>query len=154
MYARHPWALLWMRGALPGPNAMRHFEQSLAAVASAPFDELQKLELLQLVDDFVIGHALRVGEVSSWTAGDPAVAKAVEELWRRELATGRFPLTAALMKNDAVGEADGHVRWLTDPERFERALAALLDGALSQVRSRDREGQARHKQPKARGRRS
>src|SRR3569833_533110 len=29
VFARHPWALLSMQGAPPGPNAMRHFEQSL-----------------------------------------------------------------------------------------------------------------------------
>jgi AcrR family transcriptional regulator len=154
VFARHPWALLSMRGALPGPNALRHFEQSLAAVASAPFDEPGKLELLQLVDDFVMGHALRVGEVHAWTGGDPAVAKAVEEFWRRELATGRFPLTAALMKSTGDGNGEGHVRWQMDPDRFDRALTVLLDGALSRARRQRREGEARRKVAQPRRRRS
>src|SRR6185437_4489650 len=52
VFARHPWALLSMRGAPPGPNAMRHFEQSLEAVEDAPMSLEGKLALLQLVDDF------------------------------------------------------------------------------------------------------
>jgi AcrR family transcriptional regulator len=142
VFARHPWALLSMQGALPGPNALRHFEQSLAAVSNAPFDEVEKLELLKLVDDFVMGHALRVGEVHAWIGGESALAKAVEEFWRRELATGRFPLTAALMNNTADG-GQGHVRWLADPERFDRALTLLLDGAISRARRQRRGGAAR-----------
>jgi AcrR family transcriptional regulator len=145
VFTRHRWALLSMRGVPPGPNALRHFEQSLTALAHAPFDEIDKLELLKLVDDFVMGHALRVGEVHAWSNGDPAVAKAVEEFGRREIATGRFPLTAALMKGADPRDAAKHVLWLTDERRFERALAALLSGALLQMRRRRREEAARPK---------
>jgi AcrR family transcriptional regulator len=155
VFARHPWALFSMQGALPGPNALRHFEQSLAAVAGAPFDEAGRLELLNLVDDFVMGHALRAGEVHAWTAGSPAAAEGVEEFWRRELATGRFPHTAALMKNRAGGDGKTHLRWLADPQRFDRALTVLLDGALSRTRRQPREGQTRRKVAHGkRGRRS
>src|SRR5215471_4843327 len=59
VFARHPWALLSMQGAGPGPNAMRHFEQSLEALEEAPLSVAGKLALIQLVDDFVFGHTLR-----------------------------------------------------------------------------------------------
>src|ERR1700733_8252539 len=59
VFARHPWAILSMQGAPPGPNAMRHFEQCLEALEEAPIRLEGKLALLQLVDDLVFGHSLR-----------------------------------------------------------------------------------------------
>ena len=63
---RHPWAVqaLQGRGAAAqdgsfGPNGLRHFEQSLAALATAPLDTLAKFDLLTIVDDYVFGHVLR-----------------------------------------------------------------------------------------------
>ena len=55
---RHPWAVqaLQGRGAAAqdgafGPNGIRHFEQSLAAVATAPLQTATKLDLIAIVDD-------------------------------------------------------------------------------------------------------
>ena len=66
---RHPWAVqaLQGRGAAAqdgpfGPNGLRHFEQSLAAVATAPLDTAAKLDLLAIVDNYVFGHVMRAGE--------------------------------------------------------------------------------------------
>jgi hypothetical protein len=66
---RHPWAVqaLQGRGAAAqdgpfGPNGLRHCEQSLAAVATAPLDTAAKLDLLAIVDDYVFGHVMRAGE--------------------------------------------------------------------------------------------
>jgi AcrR family transcriptional regulator len=62
---RHPWAAHALRGAagthggMAGPNATRHLEQSLTALAAAPMDSVGKLELLAILDDYVTGHALR-----------------------------------------------------------------------------------------------
>jgi len=67
-FLRHPWAVqvLPETAAAParqaGPNGVRHFELSLAALASAPLSAAAKQDLLAIVDDFVIGHILRAGE--------------------------------------------------------------------------------------------
>ena len=46
IFDRHPWALRSMldgaEGAEIGPNAMRHFEQSLAAVSSLPLSDEER----------------------------------------------------------------------------------------------------------------
>src|SRR4029450_4409714 len=65
VFRRHPWARLSMRGAPPGPNGARHFEQCLAALSRTSFDRRTKLELLALVDDFVFGHGRRVAAAGS-----------------------------------------------------------------------------------------
>src|SRR5215472_8064502 len=65
VFLRHPWALHSLQGeaavhgAPVGPNGLRHFEQSLAALEHAPLDTSQKLDLLAIVDDYVFGHVLR-----------------------------------------------------------------------------------------------
>ena len=62
VYLRHPWAVRAQDeagGAPTGPNRLRHAEQSLATLDTAPFDARGKLDLLAIVDDYVFGHVLR-----------------------------------------------------------------------------------------------
>jgi AcrR family transcriptional regulator len=131
LFAQHPWALLSMRGAPPGPNAMRHFEQSLAALANAPFTVDGKLELSKLVGDFVFGHALRAAEVQ---AMEPAMIRAAEEMGRRQIATGAYPHTAALLARRKPGDRQAYLAWMVDERRFVRGLKILLDGAPRHLR--------------------
>lgn len=135
---RHPWAvqLLQGRGAAAqdgsfGPNGVRHFEQSLAAVAGAPLSTAAKLDLLAIVDDYVFGHVLRAGELHARAAAasaDPGHAAAVTGYLQDLLGTGRYPRLAALAHDPAI-------RSIADPgqlgARFERGLRALLDGAAA-----------------------
>jgi AcrR family transcriptional regulator len=60
----HPWVVgASGRGAARsdriGPNAMRHFEQSVAAVSGLGLDRAGMFELISAVDDFVIGSVAR-----------------------------------------------------------------------------------------------
>jgi AcrR family transcriptional regulator len=135
---RHPWAVqsLQGRGAAAqdgpfGPNGIRHFEQSLAAVASAPLPTAARLDLLAIVDDYVFGHVMRAGEMHARAAAasaDPGHAAAITEYVQGQLSTGRYPHLGELARDPAAPS-------LADPdtlgERFERGLQALLDGALA-----------------------
>ena len=132
---RHPWAVQALQGrggasqeGAFGPNGIRHFEQSLAAVAGAPLDTTAKLDLLTIVDDYVFGHVLRVAEQQTRSearsaADGAAIASYIEGL----LADGSYPHISALAGDAAAGS-------IGDPaeldRRFERGLAALLDGAV------------------------
>jgi AcrR family transcriptional regulator len=127
-FARHPWALVSMQGAPPGPNAMRHFEQSLEALEEAPMSPEGKLAFLQLVDDFVFGHSLRAAEASTWFGGDSNLTRSAEALGQELFKTGAFPRTAALFTGGTSRDVARHRRLLTE-DRFEQALAAVIDGA-------------------------
>jgi len=135
---RHPWALDAFRGARLGPNGMRHFEQSLAAVANAPFDLQGKLDVLGIVDDYVFGHVLRAAEGrdrSQLTDGKPA--KAVLTFAAQMMATGEFPHTEKLLGDDSGSSAWARiVKFMNDPDRFVRGLEALLDGLEARANRR------------------
>jgi AcrR family transcriptional regulator len=131
-YLRHPWAVHALQGksaaaaALGGPNALRHFEQSLAALAPAPLSTTAKLDLLALIDDFIAGHLLHAAELAERQRDvSPADAEATEAYIRAQLAGGELPRLAALADDPAArslgdaGQADA---------RFERGLRFLIDG--------------------------
>ena len=108
VFVRHPWALVSMLSAPPGPNAMRHVEQCLEVLAATSMTTKQKLTLLAMVDDFVFGHALREAAADA-TVNFEFVAK--------QLAAGAFPRLAEVF-------GDGRIDVIKD--RFERGVRALL----------------------------
>jgi AcrR family transcriptional regulator len=133
---RHPWAVASLQDAQFGPNAMRHFEQSLAAVADAQLDTASKFAILGVIDDYVVGNVLHASEArrrSDSVKTDPEAAGAMVEFGLAQLRTGEFPHTEALF-----GGAPPE-RVLDDPpgpamedksldDQFEQGLQAVLDG--------------------------
>ena len=109
IFLRHPWALVSMRSAPPGINAMRHMEQCLEALAETSLSAKQKLTLLAMIDDFVFGHALR--EAASEKAVDMEFAAA-------QVATGNFPRIAEVF-------SDGQIE--IGEDRFQMGLRLLLE---------------------------
>jgi AcrR family transcriptional regulator len=131
VFRRHPWALLSMQGAVPGPNSARHFEQCLAALSRTSFDRRTKLELLALVDDFVFGHALRTAEARSALQKEPdaEVLAAIRTWASRQYETGAFPHTFAFFGRAPAEKVVAEVAGVHDEEgRFQRGLTTLLEG--------------------------
>ncbi len=112
MLRRHPWALVAMRGAPPGPNALRHAEQCLETLSETKLSAKEKLTLLAMVDDHVFGHALREAELG--TPVDEALAQQL-------LATGAFPHLARTFRRGRIEP---------DPKRLRRGLEALIGSVL------------------------
>lgn len=112
MLTRHPWALVAMRGAEPGPNSMRHGEQCLETLSETKLSAKEKLTLLAMVDDFVFGHALR--ETESRVKFDEALAKAMVE-------AGELPRLQQTFKRGPID---------VDPRRLERGLTAIIGSFL------------------------
>jgi AcrR family transcriptional regulator len=131
-YLRHPWAIQALQGragsgASAGPNAARHFEQILAAVARSPLGPSARLDLLGIVDDYVYGHVLRAAELTERADAGEDVATMVE-LIKTRLPGADLPHLAALAGDSAAGS-------LADPgvldARFERGLRLIIEGAAA-----------------------
>jgi AcrR family transcriptional regulator len=134
-FVRHPWAMQAMSGSRGGPNGMRHFEQSLAAVSSLAIDGRAKLELIAIVDDYVFGYVFRTGEVAASFA-EMATEEVIAELmpyFEAQLATGEFPQIQHLFGADTRRTWELIVETLTSA-RFETGLDLLLDGIEAKLR--------------------
>ena len=131
-FMNHTWWLQALSGAPFGPNGMRHVEQTMAAIAHAPFDTQGKLDAVGIVDDYVFGFVYRRAELTqkSEFTGASGPSPALVEFTRRELATGQYPHFAALIGDDVVGAWTQIASQMTHERRFEIGLAALLDGLL------------------------
>jgi AcrR family transcriptional regulator len=126
---RHPWALQSLQNAPVGPNGMRHFEQSLAALSGTHLAAKEKFDLLRAVDDLVHGNALRSAEMGA-TNDDEESLRFAES----QLATGEFPHTQALFGGaDPRAVLGGIIGGTSARDRFRQELAMLLDGAAHRL---------------------
>jgi AcrR family transcriptional regulator len=124
--ARHPWILDITDDPAIGPNSVRHFDQSLEAVASLDVDLDTKLDIITAVDEYVFGFALM--ERNNLQADDGAGADMVDYV-DGLLSTGTYPQLSALAGEMGLAEAWGRIEeHFRDPGRFERNLARLLAG--------------------------
>lgn len=133
VHRRHPWVITALgRVGRLGPNAIRHFEQTLAAVAGTGSSAEERLEIATLVDEYVFGHALRM---TTGPREDDAELMAFVE---GQLKEGDFPHLRALI----YGEGGREAAWERfaavdrDPDRFARGLDRLLDGIAAQLERR------------------
>jgi AcrR family transcriptional regulator len=130
-FLRHAWAI----SAPPtsgGPNALAHFEQSLAAVSGLRADRVTRLEVILMVDDFVFGFIARElalrAERESPLAAESAIDAIVEWI-QSQLGDEDYPNVEELIggrnPRAVLDELEASVR---DVGRFERGLSRLLDG--------------------------
>jgi hypothetical protein len=128
--SQHPWALVSLRDANTGPNAMRHFEQSLQALDMVDADYATKIELWAIVDDYVHGHLLRNDEMHARTDETTgARADAALTFVKAQVETGELPRTKELFEETERG-GGWQLVWGEDAvvRRFDVGLQALLDG--------------------------
>ncbi|HEY3188654.1 MAG TPA: TetR/AcrR family transcriptional regulator, partial [Solirubrobacteraceae bacterium] len=134
-FESHPWMGEAMRprpSSVPGPNAMRHIDQSLAAVADTGLDVQGQMDLIANVDDYVIGYvfrAQRFAEEEENAPGEEWLAELFEHM-RSRIEHGDYPhLRRAVEVNRAEGRTDEELaRMAADERRFQRGLERLLDG--------------------------
>jgi AcrR family transcriptional regulator len=135
----HPWSMSSMTEAQFGPNAMRHLEQCLAALAGLGLPAQARLEIITTVDDLVFGNVLRSVESLTRAAAaeaDPDLVTAGMEYGRSLLESGEFPQLTA-MYTESIREPDQAAGPAMTEDalasEFERALASLLDGIAARM---------------------
>jgi len=127
VFSAHHWVFQRIGdGGVPGPNGMRHLEQSLQAVAGLGLDREQTFEVIGQVDDYVFGYSLR--ELQEAAEQEHDWPPEVVEFFKRELATGAYPLIDAFFGGDLEATFEEAMSMMADPGRFQRGLVRLLDG--------------------------
>jgi AcrR family transcriptional regulator len=126
----HPWAVSSLNQAQFGPNAMRHYEQSLAALATTTLSYAQKTEVTAILDDYVAGnasHAIEAQERLRAASLNPSLVAEAVAYGEALISTGGFPELTALAEQ--VRRTGGQIGPLEHLDRqFEIGLTALLDG--------------------------
>lgn len=126
-FRNHRWTLDRFGDGRPGPNGIRHFEQSLQAVAGLEeLDRNQRFELIALLDDYVFGFVLREAqELAEHERGWPPE---VAHYLQHELDSGRYPLVREYLGGDIDAANEMVNEMIREEGRFERGLQRLLDG--------------------------
>ena len=134
----HPWSLTSLNEAQFGPNASRHYEQSLAAIASLDLPVARRIELIGILDNYVAGNALNTIESlqrARAAAANPRLVTDAVAYGADLLASGEFPELAAMSREltDGVSESGPPLTGSALDRQFEVGLAALLDGLVASL---------------------
>jgi AcrR family transcriptional regulator len=135
----HPWSMSSLTEAQLGPNAIRHMEQSLAAVAGTGLPVQARFEIIATVDDLVFGNVLRSVESMTRMAlaeANPDLATAGMEYGLALLRSGDFPQLTAMYEESLREPEQAAVPSMTEDaltSEFERGLASLLDGIATRM---------------------
>jgi AcrR family transcriptional regulator len=143
-FERHPWILGAMQPRprmVPGPSSLRHFDQSVGAVADLDVDVKTKMEIVGLIDDYVFGFSLRAslaGLEERVVEAEPGWMQAVFDYMSLELETGAYPNVQRIVdENRAAGGKDEDLATMPlDEGRFERGLERILDGIEVELKRR------------------
>ena len=125
-WLRHPWVVntLGRRPAI-GPNSVKHFDESAAAVASLDIDAKTAFAIVAAIDEYAMGFAYRELSASEFrrNAGMSMDEwREVAEPYLRDLVdTGAYPHVQRFLDSDEPVAVE-------DPDRFETGLRWLLDG--------------------------
>jgi AcrR family transcriptional regulator len=128
----HPWMLATaFRRPLLGPKALRHIDQSLAAVSTLELPFERKRAVLLSVDMYTLGY-VRWELLSPHGQGSPCAGRdempsheQIDAYLREQVASGEYPHLAAIAASDlTLG---------VKPESFEAGLEWLLAGIAAEV---------------------
>ncbi len=123
---RHPWMLDLIDDPPIGPNSVRHFDQSLHAVASLDLPLRDKADIVSLVDEYVLGYSLQMRNNTPPSADDEDDMVGYISVL---LETGAYPHLQTLTDQFGLRSLWHEVgAAMRAEERFERNLGRLLDG--------------------------
>jgi AcrR family transcriptional regulator len=131
---RHPWMFDIADDPPIGPNAVRHFDQTLEALSSLPLALAEKLDVASAVDEFVFGFC--VHERNNARTGQHVESKMIDYV-ETLLETDAYPTLSALADDLGLDRMWDEVqRAVNAPKRFEKHLDLLLDGIEADISRR------------------
>jgi AcrR family transcriptional regulator len=126
----HPWIFDITDDPPLGPNTVRHFDQTMAALSTLDLPLAERLDLTSVLDEYVFGYCLH--ERNNLHPDDPddgLFSDGMAEYMEGLISTGDYPELRKLRDEvgleEALRIADLNAR---DPDRFRRNLDRILDG--------------------------
>jgi AcrR family transcriptional regulator len=134
VFAAHPWIVDHFddEQAQAGPSTLRHVEQTLAVAARTGLPLEERAEITGMVDDYVIGYAIRNREPEASRQHLESMAAYLQT----QLATGEFPHLAEFLGDDPAAAIERVMHLASLEERFERGLQRVLDGIALEIERR------------------
>lgn len=137
---RHRWMMDFIGGRPPlGPHVIANLDRSLAALDCLELDTSTAMNVLGLVNTYVLGAVLREmrelraqRDVEASGLDSTQIETGVAEWARRLRADGRFRHFLKIIEDDVDPDAED-----TRDERFEFGLECVLDGIAARVRPSD-----------------
>lgn len=137
-FLNHPWTVDVPPGSEGGPNGLKHFEQSLAAVAGTGLGREGKMDVVTMVDEYAFGSIMRMNLTKEAFGDENAAEDWLETLLKRmsDPGSGEFPeIKAFFADDDPVELMRRMIASVNDETRFERGLQILLDGIEARIES-------------------
>src|SRR5680860_1181048 len=100
---RHPWIFDVTDDPPIGPNAVRHFDQTMEAVSSLAIGVLDRLDITSCVDEYVFGYCLR--QRNNAQDDSAQVPQEIKHYVDTLLATGDYPQLEALADELGISES-------------------------------------------------
>ncbi|MCU1457232.1 MAG: putative tetR-family regulatory protein [Actinomycetia bacterium] len=133
---RHPWIIDITDDPPLGPNSVRHFDQTMQAVASLDLPPADRFDIVTAVDEYVFGYCLHHRNFES---SSTEIARGGEMIAYVNglVETGDYPQLALLAEQYGLEEAWRQIaEHLANPDRFDRNLRRLLDGIEADLQAR------------------
>lgn len=122
---RHPWILDISDDPSIGPNAMRHFDQCLQALASLDVAFDDKLDLIMAVDEYVFGFCLHERNNTKDDVDADEMVGYITALLHED----EYPALSAMVDDIGLKRMWTHIHThVRGGGRFDRNLARLLAG--------------------------
>ncbi len=129
---RHPWTLDIRDDPAPGPNGVRHFDQSMQAVMSLDISLAERFDLITAVDEYVFGFCMT--ERNNFMDADSSLGDDVKDYMSGLVGSGDYPALTAIAAEHGIDGAFAELsRQSRDPQRFTRNLNRLLDGFALEI---------------------
>ncbi|MFT4245360.1 MAG: TetR/AcrR family transcriptional regulator [Micrococcaceae bacterium] len=116
-FFKHPWVLEILGPSLPGPNSLKHIEQSLQAIAPLELTPTKTMEFINQVDNYVTGFALR--EAHNLQQQTTSTPPNVMQFFERQFEAGNYPLMKKVFKDKQSSDIE---------TRFNLGLNSLING--------------------------
>jgi AcrR family transcriptional regulator len=126
---RHPWILDITDDPPVGPNSVRHFDQTLQAVAGLDIDLAAKFDVVSAIDEYVFGACLHERNNRDQHGERATEGRDMVGYVGTLVRTGGYPQLAELAGTIGLDALwDAVASHMGDPERFDRNLRRLLTG--------------------------